>query len=187
MLPLAATARLQGQARLAGSRIAQRIPSALRIASAPMARARAFSLFPKAAYASSASSEKVPLSSERYPYLKRDPSFKKVCSVYILLNWHTHTHTHKKQGTICLSDQLNIFRVSRSYFEILQMAHNPLFIFIAALLDYRVIRLILSYRKRTSISSPQSCPPQQSRRTMAIWSHTMSTGCTSSGDSPSCC
>lgn len=78
MLPLAAAARLQGQARLAGSRVAQRIPSALRIASVPMVRARAFSLFPKAAYASSTSSEKVPLSSERYPYLKRDPSFKKV-------------------------------------------------------------------------------------------------------------
>ncbi|KAF9147434.1 hypothetical protein BG015_010945 [Linnemannia schmuckeri] len=78
MLPLAAAVRLQGQARLAGSRVAQRIPSALRIASVSMARTRAFSLFPKAAYASSTSSEKVPLSSERYPYLKRDPTFKKL-------------------------------------------------------------------------------------------------------------
>ncbi|KAG0254122.1 hypothetical protein BG011_005943 [Mortierella polycephala] len=69
--------RLQGQFRLAGTRALRRIPSALRTPAVFSTRA-AFSTFPKAANAAALAGDKKSFTSEKYPYLKRSQSFKKL-------------------------------------------------------------------------------------------------------------
>ncbi|KAG0201365.1 hypothetical protein BGX28_005790 [Mortierella sp. GBA30] len=75
MFSLATAARLQTPLRLSGVRSLQRLPS-VRIAT-PVSRA-AFSTFPKAAYAATATGDKKPYTADKFPYLKRSDTFKKL-------------------------------------------------------------------------------------------------------------
>ncbi|KAG0369811.1 hypothetical protein BC939DRAFT_445903 [Gamsiella multidivaricata] len=81
MLSATAAARLPTHLRLAGARTLNRLqPRALSkvVLTPPQILHAGFSTFPKAAYASAVTGEKKPFTSDKYPYLKRDHSFKKL-------------------------------------------------------------------------------------------------------------